>query len=603
MERFDFNFPPYEFLNGAERAKLQSAVDIAFFNDEDVIIEADQPVDFLYVIIKGLVREVSIGDEVVGLYHARDTFEARALVEGHSAHRFIVQEQALVYTIPKATITELMESNPRFGAYFYASVADKLSSMARNKNTQEMESLITARVRDAYRHNATWLQGSNTILQAAQAMKENKTKSILIEHGEQMGLFTESAFRDIVIAGAPTSEELHKWTQFALISIDIDDYVFNALLRMTQFKIQRVVVTEKGKPIGALEQIDVLAYFSNHSHLVAQRLDKANSVDDLVDIAEQMTRSIQTLHSSGVRAPQLAQLMQVLNTSLFEKAWRLIAPTELYENSCLIVMGSEGRGEQILKTDQDNALILGEGADIEAARAAADEFSTTLTRLGYPPCKGKIMVNNPEWRKPLPQFKEMIYQWCTTPNPDALMNLAIFIDAKPVAGNTALLTEAQEYLGRLMSNDAGMLMGFARAVEMFDHHSTGFFSQLLNRDQSAHMDIKKMGIFPVVHGARALSLESHLEETNTFDRLHQLSNKGILDEALAKDVGEALTYMMDIRLKSGLEALSLGVHDKDLNELDTTNMSTLERDLLKDALQVVKRFKAKIRQHFHLGNA
>ena len=105
MERFDFNFPPYEFLNGAERAKLQSAVDIAFFNDEDVIIEADQPVEFLYVIIKGLVREVSIGDEVVGLYHAQDTFEARALVEGHSAHRFIVQEQALVYTIPKATIT------------------------------------------------------------------------------------------------------------------------------------------------------------------------------------------------------------------------------------------------------------------------------------------------------------------------------------------------------------------------------------------------------------------------------------------------------------------------------------------------------------------
>ena len=406
-----------------------------------------------------------------------------------------------------------------------------------------------------------------------------------------------------MIAGAPTSEELHKWTQFALISIDIDDYVFNALLRMTQFKIQRVVVTEKGKPIGALEQIDVLAYFSNHSHLVAQRLDKASNVDDLVDIADQMTHSIQILHSSGVRAPQLAQLMQVLNTSLFEKAWRLIAPTELYENSCLIVMGSEGRGEQILKTDQDNALILGEGADPEAARIAADEFSATLTRLGYPPCKGKIMVNNPEWRKPLARFKEMIFQWCTKPNPDALMNLAIFIDAKPVAGDDSLLTEAQAYLNRLMTNDAAMLMGFARAVEMFDHHSSGFFSQLLNRDTSTQMNIKKMGIFPVVHGARALSLEAHLEETNTFDRLHQLSNKGILDEALAKDVGEALTYMMDIRLKSGLEALSLGASDKDLNELDTNNMSTLERDLLKDALQVVKRFKAKIRQHFHLGNA
>ena len=603
MERFDFNFPPYEFLVGNERATLQSAVDIAFFEDEAVIIEANQPVDYLYVVIKGLVREMNSEGDVVGLYHAKDTFEARALVEGHTPHRFIVQEEALVYTLPKATILELMESNPRFGAYFYASLADKLSNMAHNKDSQQFESLFTAKVRDAYRHNAVWLNGSDSIILAAQTMKQHKTKSILVHHEDRVGLFTESAFRDIVIAGASTEDAIYKWSPFELISIDIEDYVFNALLRMTQFKIQRVVVTENGQPIGALEQIDVLAYFSNHTHLVAQRLDKASNVDDLVDIADQMTHSIQILHSSGVRAPQLAQLMQVLNTSLFEKAWRLIAPTELYENSCLIVMGSEGRGEQILKTDQDNALILGEGADPEAARIAADEFSATLTRLGYPPCKGKIMVNNPEWRKPLARFKEMIFQWCTKPNPDALMNLAIFIDAKPVAGDDSLLTEAQTYLNRLMTNDAAMLMGFARAVEMFDHHSSGFFSQLLNRDTSTQMNIKKMGIFPVVHGARALSLEAHLEETNTFDRLHQLSNKGILDEALAKDVGEALTYMMDIRLKSGLEALSLGASDKDLNELDTNNMSTLERDLLKDALQVVKRFKAKIRQHFHLGNA
>ena len=604
MERFDFNFPPYEFLNGAERARLQSAVDIAFFSEEDVIIEAEQPVEYLYVIIKGLVREATVSDEMVGLYREQDTFEARALVEGSSTHRFVVQEQALVYTIPKEVVDELMESNPRFGAYFYASVADKLSSMARNQNTQEMENLITAHVRDAYRQNATWLDGENTILQAAQTMKENKTKSILIKHGEKIGLFTESAFRDIVIAGTSIEDALHRWTQFELISIDIDDYVFNALLRMTQFKIQRVVVTEKGVPIGALEQIDVLAYFSNHSHLVAQRLDKANNIDELVDIADQMTQSIQILHSSGVRAPQLAQLMQVLNSSLFEKAWRLIAPADLYENSCLIVMGSEGRGEQILKTDQDNALILDEGVDPEMARVAAEQFSETLTRLGYPPCKGQIMVNNPLWRKPLTQFKEMIYQWCTTPNPDALMNLAIFIDAKSVAGRTELLDEAQSYLSGMFNNDAGMMMVFARAVELFDHQNSGFLSQLLNRDKSTFMNIKKMGIFPIVHGVRALGLEAHIEETNTFERLHILSNKGILDEALARDVGEALSYMMDVRLKSGLEAITLGAAvDKDLNKLDTVNMSTLERDLLKDALQVVKRFKAKIRQHFHLGNA
>lgn len=585
---------------------MQATVNIAFFEDEAIIIEANTPVDFLYVVIKGLVREVNSDGEVVGLYHAKDSFEARTLVEGQSPHQFIVQEEALLYTIPKATIAELMESNPRFGAYFYASLAEKLTNMAQDKNSDQFESLFTAKVRDAYRDNAIWLNGTDSIILAAQTMKQHKTKSILVRHEERVGLFTESAFRDIVIAGASTEDAIHKWSPFELISIDIDDYVFNALLRMTQFKIQRVVVTENDKPIGALEQIDVLAYFSNHTHLVAQRLDRANTVEELVDIAEQMTQSIQILRNNGVRAPQLAQLMQVLNTSLFEKAWRLLAPVDLFNNSCLIVMGSEGRGEQILKTDQDNALILSEHANLEQAQAVAEKFSLTLEKLGYPPCKGNIMVSNPMWRKTLPEFKKMIHSWCTNPVPDALMNLAIFIDAKAAAGDANLLKQVKEHLSKIMSNDVGMLMGFARAIELFDHHSSGFFAQLLHRDNASKMDIKKMGVFPVVHGVRSLSLQARLEETNTFERLQALINLNVIDERLGKDTAEALSYLMDMRLKTGLQAQALtGTNlETDMhNELDTKALSTLERDLLKDALQVVKRFKNMVRHHFHLGGS
>ena len=606
MERFDFNFPPYEYLASQERANMQATVNIAFFEDEAIIIEANTPVDFLYVVIKGLVREVNSDGEVVGLYHAKDSFEARTLVEGQSPHQFIVQEEALLYTIPKATIAELMESNPRFGAYFYASLAEKLTNMAQDKNSDQFESLFTAKVRDAYRDNAIWLNGTDSIILAAQTMKQHKTKSILVRHEERVGLFTESAFRDIVIAGASTEDAIHKWSPFELISIDIDDYVFNALLRMTQFKIQRVVVTENDKPIGALEQIDVLAYFSNHTHLVAQRLDRANTVEELVDIAEQMTQSIQILRNNGVRAPQLAQLMQVLNTSLFEKAWRLLAPVDLFNNSCLIVMGSEGRGEQILKTDQDNALILSEHANLEQAQAVAEKFSLTLEKLGSPPCKGNIMVSNPMWRKTLPEFKKMIHSWCTNPVPDALMNLAIFIDAKAAAGDANLLKQVKEHLSKIMSNDVGMLMGFARAIELFDHHSSGFFAQLLHRDNASKMDIKKMGVFPVVHGVRSLSLQARLEETNTFERLQALINLNVIDERLGKDTAEALSYLMDMRLKTGLQAQALtGTNlETDMhNELDTKALSTLERDLLKDALQVVKRFKNMVRHHFHLGGS
>ncbi len=598
MERFDFNYAPFNYLSNPERVMLQKAVDIAFFHNGESIIRPEEPIEFLYVVMKGLVKEIGADGDVVSLYHPRDTFEARGLIEGVSHHQFVVEEEALVYTIPKDVVLKIIESNPRFGAYCYARVADKFASLSNSKNESEFESLFTAKVRDAYRDNPTWLEGGDSVLRAAEVLKERKTKSALVRHEGKIGVFTESAFRDIVIAGAPSSDAIHNWAAFNLISIDIDDFVFNALLRMTTFKIQRVVVTENGQPIGTLEQIDVLAYFSNHSHLVAQRLERAKTIDELVDIAGQMTDSIRLLRNNGVRAPQLAQLMQVLNSSLFEKAWRILAPADLYDNSCLIVMGSEGRGEQILKTDQDNALILRESVNPEEAAEVAEQFSATLARLGYPPCPGKIMVNNPAWRKTLPEFKKMVSGWCHAPDGEAMMNLAIFIDAKAVAGDVAMLAEVKEHLQKRMINDAGMLMAFARAVDQFESQSKGFFSQLINRGGSEKMDIKKMGQFPVVHGIRALSLEARIEETNTFERIRHLVQLNIIDEALGQDVAEALSYIMDLRFSANLHILESGSGTP--NQVDFANLSTLERDLLKDALQVVKRFKNVIRHHFHI---
>lgn len=598
MERFDFNYAPFNYLSNPERVMLQKAVDIAFFHNGESIIRPEEPIEFLYVVMKGLVKEIGADGDVVSLYHPRDTFEARGLIEGVSHHQFVVEEEALVYTIPKDVVLKIIESNPRFGAYCYASVADKFASLSNSKNESEFESLFTAKVRDAYRDNPTWLEGGDSVLCAAEVLKERKTKSALVRHEGKIGVFTESAFRDIVIAGAPSSDAIHNWAAFNLISIDIDDFVFNALLRMTTFKIQRVVVTENGQPIGTLEQIDVLAYFSNHSHLVAQRLERAKTIDELVDIAGQMTDSIRLLRNNGVRAPQLAQLMQVLNSSLFEKAWRILAPADLYDNSCLIVMGSEGRGEQILKTDQDNALILRESVNPEEAAEVAEQFSAMLARLGYPPCPGKIMVNNPAWRKTLPEFKKMVSGWCHAPDGEAMMNLAIFIDAKAVAGDVAMLAEVKEHLQKRMINDAGMLMAFARAVDQFESQSRGFFSQLINRGGSEKMDIKKMGQFPVVHGIRALSLEARIEETNTFERIRHLVQLNIIDEALGQDVAEALSYIMDLRFSANLHILESGSGTP--NQVDFANLSTLERDLLKDALQVVKRFKNVIRHHFHI---
>lgn len=182
------------------------------------------------------------------------------------------------------------------------------------------------------------------------------------------------------------------------------------------------------------------------------------------------------------------------------------------------------------------------------------------------------------------------------------MDMAIFLDARCVAGKGELLQAVKTHLKQHLDHDAGMQMAFAKAVMQFDEHNQGFFAKILGKGDTHHMDIKKMGLFPVVHGVRSLALKAGIDDTGTFDRLNSLKNQGIITESLAKDTKDALAYLMNIRLKAGLfyvrnnEPISP-------NQVDTELLSTLERDLLKDALAVVKRFKHEVKSQFGLTNA
>jgi CBS domain-containing protein len=114
------------------------------------------------------------------------------------------------------------------------------------------------------------------------------------------------------------------------------------------------------------------------------------------------------LQRGGMRIEIISKLVSELNGQIFAKLWTLLAPPELVQNSCLLVMGSEGRSEQILKTDQDNALLLCDGFEFPELAAVAERFSAALLTFGYPPCPGNIMVTNPLWRQSLGAFRETI---------------------------------------------------------------------------------------------------------------------------------------------------------------------------------------------------
>jgi CBS domain-containing protein len=189
----------------------------------------------------------------------------------------------------------------------------------------------------------------------------------------------------------------------------------------------------------------------------------------------------------------------------------------------------------------------------------------------------------------------MVQQWLLMPSPDSLMNLAIFLDAHAVCGDAHLLTEVQQSLMRLATDNDAMLARFASAIDAFGH-TQGWWNRLLGLDEGLHL--KKEGIFPIVHGVRSLALANHLDDKGTVARIETLVARAVLSPGLGHDLTQSLHYFMGLKLKAALGEMD--VQRPVSGTVDVGKLSSLERDLLKDALGVVKHFKSLLRGRFKL---
>ncbi|MBZ8139018.1 signal transduction protein [Rubrivivax gelatinosus] len=461
---------------------------------------------------------------------------------------------------------------------------------------QELLSLVTARVRDAYVRKPYTVDGGTDLVSLCRQLAERGLTHALVQDGERLGIFTTTDLRDALLRPEPPAAlAVREVARFPVLDVQADAEVFEALWLMVKHRVHRLLVRDGERIVGLLGQLDLVSFVANHSHLAALQIDDAASVEELRAAALQIDRMIALFAASGVHVERIAHLVGELHARLFQRLWALVAPAELVANSCLLVMGSEGRGEQVLKTDQDNALILRDGFEHPETEAAAQRFSAALADFGYPPCPGEIMVTNPLWRRPVAAWREQLREWVMGHDADGPMRLAIFCDAVAVAGDAALLDGLVEHLGRLFGDHDAYLARFAAAAEQFQepHHWLGW---LPGRREDQALDLKKQGLFPIVQGVRALALQHHVRATGTVARLQALVAAGGLDAALARDLQDALHLLMTLRLQHQLQALAAGQPAG--NEVQPAALGLLEREPLRDSLAVVKRLRAFLRQHF-----
>lgn len=605
---FNFGISPFDCLTTDERTLVRDSLDIAYFREGEAVLEPGVDPTHLFVIIKGFVRQME-GEEAVATFGPEDSFDGRSLVAGKVSNRFVAAEEVLAYQLAREAVTELISRNATFGALLFADLSNKLSALSTRGSQHEMQSLTMARVGEAAVRPVHEVPASTDIVSVVRIFTQQRSDRVLVRDDSQqpprIGIFTTTGLQRAILHGTPLERlPVGELATFSLVAVHPDAYLFDALATMIRHKVRRVVVTEPNSEtgqeriLGTLDQLDLLSFLSNHSYLITRQILEAEDLATLKAAAGQINGLISLLHRGGTQVRLIARLVQELNAQLFERAWQLIAPAELVANSCLFVMGSEGRGEQLLKTDQDNGLVLRDGYDAPADLAdICQRFSDVLADFGYPECPGRIMVSNPEWRHPAAEFGQTVRRWLIMPTPESLMALAIFIDAHAVCGDATLLEEVRGEIFKLVIDNDALLARFAGAINAFDSGS-GWWNRLLSLGEGGELlDLKKAGTFPLVHGVRSLALAHRIAATGTVARIEALAAEHRLPADLASALIDSLHFFMGLKLKAGLEALKTG---RPSAGIAVDKLSSLDRDLLKDTLGVVKRFKTLLFQRFRL---
>lgn len=468
-------------------------------------------------------------------------------------------------------------------------------------------------VRDFCRNELILCSVDDVVREEAAVMAERGISSVVVcREGAPVGIFTDRDLRNKVVAigGDPCTLRAGAIMSAPLIVVREDDFLFEAVYLMTRHGIHRLgVVAGDGRLCGMLTESDLIRAQSDSPQQLVRQLESARSIADLRELHRGIDTLTLSLHRVGVPTHDLMRLISHLNDRIVQRLIALLRTErfpQLPEGFAFVVMGSEGRGEQTLKTDQDNALIYADdfSADAVALLATFSEaLIAGLVEIGIPECDGGIMAKNPFWRRSLAEWLEAIDGWISEPDGENILHFCMLCDLRTIAGDPALEKKIKTHIAARAQHETLFLMQLAIQAGKFSP-PLGIFGRFKVEKEGDHrgeIDLKTAGLFAITEGIRVLGLAAGLVEGGTAEKMMQLQEKGVLSRSQREDLQAGFTMLCQLRLQGQLEAIARG--EKPSNHIAPAVLNRVEQGRLQVTLEVVKSFEAFIKHHFRLDIA
>lgn len=467
-------------------------------------------------------------------------------------------------------------------------------------------------VKDYCRREIITCNLNDTVVGAAEIMRDKGISSLIAcdDDKQPVGIMTDRDLRNKVIAGGldPLLAKVSAVMTTPVISVYEDDTLFEVLYQMSRNRIHRVGVVDSDYTlVGLINESDIIRLQNRSPQRLLQAVDEALSIADLKKIYHESEQLVVFLSRNGVRTNDLVKMISLINDQITSQLIGLLKQgrfADMGKKSAFMVLGSEGRQEQTLKTDQDNAMIIADDAspdEVADIEAFSQILIDALIEIGVPECPGGIMARNEFWRRSLADWKRAIDSWVGSPSSGNILNFSMFSDMRVLCGDESLERRLKEYIIQVAEENTIFLARMAQNVCRFSP-PLGVFGQIKVESSGTHLgsfDLKKAGIFALTEGVKVLALSVGVMGGSTHERLAILQQKDVLSKAQASDIEASFNLLTFLRLRGQVDSAAAG-HEIS-NYITPGSLDRVEKGRLKLALEVVKSFQGMLNQHFQLN--
>lgn len=603
-------FPPFQTMQDDVLARLASQLTINYFEKDEVIIPANAPAPQTFYIVKqGIVQTEQLASSA---RQYRDTFELHegecfplgAILAGRPAgSQFVAATDTFVYELTLAGFQQLRHDSPVFRDYCEQRTAllleySKQIIQAQYSRSHAEQPALTMPLQALIRREPVTCTLTATLRDALQCMNEQQVGSIIaVDDSHQVqGIFTlQDLLSRVALAQADLDAPFSSYMTSDPVSLPPTAPAAEAALIMAKYGFRHIIVAdpETGKLHGMVSEKDLFSLQRISLRQINLHLQAAQSIDDVAACCQDIRKLGDNMMAQGIAVEQITRIISTLNDVTLCQLSRLIRaqhPQVAQLDYCWLALGSEGRMEQTLYTDQDNGIIF--HADSEQEReekrqillAFAQDVNQALATCGFPLCPGNIMASNPQWCLSTDEWRNRFLSWISNPNPSGIMHSAIFFDFRSLDGDSQLAVDLRRWLNQTLRQHP-VFLRFLTQNALSRRPPLGIFRDFVTSHDDT-LDLKTQAAVLFVDAARILALQTGSEQTNTVLRLKEAGPKAGLRPEQINAYAESFLYIQLLRMQ--LHHASAAKDTPYTNQINPATLNALDKRILREAFRLAK---------------